>query len=302
MMASTAHTSWSRPSGRELRTLTRFSVGAGGRDFCGRARGAVAVPRRPSHHRGAGADHPVRPSELKELRESVEALAMEIHAKVRSALDDVRCRSCTQSKAMRCLPSACATAFGRFVLTVKDAAKQLRSLGRPLRHPSAERKSERVRKSLHQDVWAFRFILRAFVAKASVASVGADYWSDVWKPSSSCAEFVRHFRVFGPRLTRGTDYARRGPLTRAVSALESRRGDRRRRRSTWRRTNAFSLLGTSMRRWQRGSSIPARALSTRIRRPPSSAATSLPPRTAPPRSAPRRAHLDLLDSGRAQAS
>ena len=38
------------------------------------------------------------------------------------------------------------------------------------------------------------------------------------------AEFVRHFRVFAPRLAKGTDYGRRAPMVRAVSAL-SRRDD-----------------------------------------------------------------------------
>lgn len=104
---------------------------------------------------------------------------------------------------------------------MKDAAKQLRSLGRPLRDPRAERKSERVRKNTQQDIWAFRFILRAFAAKASVASVGADYWSDAGS-LEFVGEFVRHFRVFGPRLTRATEYPRGGPLTRAVSALSPR--------------------------------------------------------------------------------
>ena len=35
-------------------------------------------------------------------------------------------------------------------------------------------------------------------------------------------EFLRHFRLFGLRLSRGTKYPRRGPLTRAVSALNER--------------------------------------------------------------------------------
>jgi hypothetical protein len=56
------------------------------------------------------------------------------------------------------------------------------------------------------------------VAKASVASVGADYWGDVGD-TDFVREFVRHYRVFGPRLVEGTDYDRRGPLARAVSDL-----------------------------------------------------------------------------------
>ncbi|MBW2546289.1 MAG: hypothetical protein JRE82_03465 [Deltaproteobacteria bacterium] len=103
-------------------------------------------------------------------------------------------------------------------MTIKHAAKQLRSRRHPGREPRTERKSERVPKSNHQDIWAFRFILRAFVAKASVASVGANDRSDAGS-LEFVAEFVRHFRAFGPRLSRATDYPRRGPLTRAVSPL-----------------------------------------------------------------------------------
>jgi hypothetical protein len=103
-------------------------------------------------------------------------------------------------------------------MTIKHAAKQLRSQRHPVREPRTERKSERVPKSNHQDIWAFRFILRAFVAKASVASVGANDRSDAGG-LEFVAEFVRHFRAFGPRLSRATDYPRRGPLTRAVSPL-----------------------------------------------------------------------------------
>jgi hypothetical protein len=99
--------------------------------------------------------------------------------------------------------------------TLKDAAKRLRSMGRPA---PKRRQSERVRKSIHQEAWAFRFILQAFIAKASAASVAAE--------SSSLEfteEFVRHFRVFGPRLTSETDYSGHIALTQAVSSLRPRR-------------------------------------------------------------------------------
>ena len=58
------------------------------------------------------------------------------------------------------------------------------------------------------------------MAKASDASLGTDYWSD-FGDVDFVREFVKHYRVFGPRLVRGTDYARRGPLSRAVSDLRT---------------------------------------------------------------------------------
>jgi hypothetical protein len=102
---------------------------------------------------------------------------------------------------------------------VKSAAKQLRA---PAEAPApVERESQRVQSSLEQDVWAFRFILRGFLAKASAASQRIRQANATEDFGFAC-EFVRHFRVFAPRLAKGTGYTRRGPLTRAVSALSRR--------------------------------------------------------------------------------
>ena len=204
---------------RELRTLTRFLLVQGVETFADELE-ARLLSLDAHHITGARTEITRASNELKELRESVEALAMEIHAKVRSALDGALPE--LHPERGYALPAERMRNGIREVrATVKDAAKQLRNLGRPVRDPKEERKSERVRKNIHQDIWAFRFILRAFIAKASVASVGADYWSDAGS-LEFVAEFVRHFRVFGPRLTRATEYPRRGPLTRAVSAMSHR--------------------------------------------------------------------------------
>ena len=204
---------------RELRTLTRFLLVQGVETFADELE-ARLLSLDAHHITGARAEITRASKELTELRESVEDLAMRIHTKVRTALDGALPE--LHSERGYALPAERMRNGIREVrTTVKDAAKQLRSLGRPIRDPRTERKSERVRKNNHQDIWAFRFILRAFVAKASVASVGAEYWSDAGN-LEFVAEFVRHFRVFGPRLTRATDYPRRGPLTRAVSPLGRR--------------------------------------------------------------------------------
>jgi hypothetical protein len=190
---------------RELRTLTRFLLVQGVETFADELE-ARLLSLDAHHITGARTEITRASNDLKELRESVEALAMEIHAKVRSALDGALPE--LHPERGYALPAERMRNGIREVrATVKDAAKQLRNLGRPVH--------------IHQDIWAFRFILRAFIAKASVASVGADYWSDAGS-LEFVAEFVRHFRVFGPRLTRATEYARRGPLTRAVSAMSHR--------------------------------------------------------------------------------
>jgi len=204
---------------RELRTLTRFLLVQGVETFADELEARLLSV--DAHHITAARTEITRASnELAELRESVEALAMNIHAKVRTALDGALPE--VHSERGYALPAErMRNGIRELRTTVKDAAKQLRSLGHPVRDPRTERKSERVRKNNQQDVWAFRFILRAFVAKASVASVGGDNWSDA-ASLEFVAEFVRHFRVFGPRLSRATDYPRRGPLTRAVSPLSRR--------------------------------------------------------------------------------
>jgi hypothetical protein len=147
----------------------------------------------------------------------VETLAMGIHAKVRSALDDALPEpDCERGLA---LPAERMRNGIRDVReNVKDAAKQLHGLVGPAR---SEPKSERVKRNLQQDIWAFRFILRAFIAKASVAPIDVDRWSDL-EGLKFVSEFVRHFRVFGPRLSAATQYERQSPLTRAVSALVQR--------------------------------------------------------------------------------
>ena len=104
--------------------------------------------------------------------------------------------------------------------SVKATARRLRDIEAPSLPERNERQSGRVRKSLHQEVWAFRFILRAFLAKASALPVV----EGIHDPGqlAFAGEFVRHFRAFGPRLAKGTEYPHRGPLTTAVSALTRR--------------------------------------------------------------------------------
>jgi len=201
---------------RELRTLTRFLLVQGVETFADELE-ARLLSLDAHDITGARAEITRASNELTELRESVETLAMDIHAKVRSALGDGLPE--LHPEGGYALPAErMRNGIRELRLTVKESAKQLRNLGHPVHDPRMERKSERVRKNTHQDVWAFRFILRAFVAKASVASIGADYWSDAGS-LDFVAEFVHHFRMFGPRLTRATDYPRRGPMTRAVSAV-----------------------------------------------------------------------------------
>jgi hypothetical protein len=201
---------------RELRALTRFLLVQGVETFADELEARLLtldahdITEARAGITGASND-------LKELRDSVEALALQLHAKVRSALDGAL--PDLHPERSHVLPAERMRNGIREVrMTVKDAAKQLRNIGR---HLPAERPSGVMAKNIHQDIWAFRFILRAFVAKASVASVRPEQWSDAGS-LDFIGEFIRHFRVFGSRLIRATNYTRRGPLMRAVSALSQR--------------------------------------------------------------------------------
>lgn len=201
---------------RELRTLTRFLLVQGVETFAAELEARLLSV--DAHHiTGARNEITKASKHLKELRESVEVLAMGIHAKLRSSLDGALPELNPEGGYV--LPAErMRNGIRELRRTVKESAKALRSLGGPVRD---ERKSERLRRNLQQDIWAFRFILRAFAAKASVASVGVDDWTEPGD-LEFVGEFVRHFRVFGSRLSRATDYAQSASLTRAVSQLALR--------------------------------------------------------------------------------
>lgn len=105
-------------------------------------------------------------------------------------------------------------------LALKATAKRLcDSSKRPEEDEEASRRhSERVPVDLTHEVWAFRLIVRAFLAKVEAFILEG---SEARDPArlAFVTEFVRHFRVFGPRLVKGTAYSDRGPLATAVSAL-----------------------------------------------------------------------------------
>jgi hypothetical protein len=159
-------------------------------------------------------------NELETRLLSVEAIATSIHAKSSSLLTDP-----LPEPAVLSSDALAAERMHRGIVelraTVRDAAKKLHALGRPARAGRAEPKSERVQRNLHQEIWAFRLILQAFIAKVSAASL-SDNGSNDASSFDFAGEFLRHFRLFGLRLSRGTKYPRRGPLTRAVSALNER--------------------------------------------------------------------------------
>lgn len=204
---------------RELRALTQFLLVHGVESFAEELEARL-------HRVDAGEitatreDTTEASKDLQTLRGAVEGIAVEIHSKVRSLLEETLPDLSAQGIVV---PSERLRNGVRELRAVlKDAAKRLRCMTDvELHEHRGARPSERVRKDMTQDIWAFRLIVRAFLAKAAVARPGTEEWSHPEHPEF-IGEFVRHFRVFGPRLAKGTSYAERGALTRAVSALSGR--------------------------------------------------------------------------------
>jgi hypothetical protein len=142
------------------------------------------------------------------LRASMETIALAIHTSAQSALEGAL-PELGSEQANAQLAEQTQKNIRQARATLKRAAKELRDLARAPRTEGTP-----VQKSLHRDVWAFRFILRAFVAKAWAASGGQDA-----PRLDFVGEFKAHFRSFGPRLARGTDYPRKEQLAGALSGL-----------------------------------------------------------------------------------
>ncbi|KPK15250.1 MAG: hypothetical protein AMJ62_09805 [Myxococcales bacterium SG8_38] len=204
---------------KELETWTRFVLVQGVETFADELE-ARLLSVDAGHIHESRAEIGRSSQELQRLREAVEALATGIHGKACAGLDPpVPGLEPVQSLA---LPAERMRNGIREVrAALRDAAKQLHRLGNPSPMERTKRVSEQVPKSVYSDIWGFRFILRAFIDKASVAAAAADDWNDA-ENLEFVREFVRHFRVFGPRLSRATDYAERDALIRTVSALSKR--------------------------------------------------------------------------------
>ena len=203
---------------RELRTLTRFLLVQGVETLASEFE-ARLLSLDAHHITRARLQITEASQQLKGLRESVESLAVSVQARAGSALD-VALPACEPGRASDAEGEKLRTAIQEVQATLKHAARELRTLThtRPSEAESGAGWGAPHRDESAQDIWAFRFILRAFLAKASVAPVRTDDWSTL-DELEFVSEFVRHYRVFAPRLVRSTRYARRGPLARAIDDL-----------------------------------------------------------------------------------
>lgn len=198
---------------RELRTFTRFLMVQGVETLAGEFEQRLASL--DAHHiTGTHRKISETSHQLDETREALEALAIEIHATSRTALDlpmpelDAESDWTASGERLR-------NGIREVRVALKQAATRLRQITQP---GPPDLDETRIEERLYRDVWAFRFVLMAFLAKAEAAPVGDAVGDD----AEGCAfirEFVRHYRAFAPRVLQGTEYVRRGPLSRAVGAL-----------------------------------------------------------------------------------
>lgn len=192
---------------RELRTLTRFLLVQGVETLAGELEARLLAAEGST---GIRLDEASR--QLAEFRESIEAIALNVHTQSRAMLDEAL-------PGLRGGPVPVVererfrNVIGEVRRALKKAAKELRFLAQPPLEveggPSAQR-------GVQRDAWAFRFILRAFVAKATAALARGDGDS---LDLSFIQEFEHHYAAFGPQLTRETGYGRRAEIERAVHAL-----------------------------------------------------------------------------------
>ncbi len=198
---------------RELRTLTRFLLVQGVESLAEEFEARLLLQDDVRITR-ARTDITENAQQLHDLRDAMEALATTIHTNTRNALDQAIPALETEG-GVALEGERLRQGIADVRLSVKKAARDLRSLAQRGAPDDAANPPER---NLQQDIWAFRFILRAFVAKAAAQSVGAQAWDDV-RDATFVREFVRHYRLFGPRVLRNLEYPRRGLLARAVSDL-----------------------------------------------------------------------------------
>ena len=190
---------------RELRTLTRFLLVQGVETLAGELEARLLA---------ADGSAPVRLDEasrqLAEFRESIEAIALNVHTQSRAMLDEA-----LPGLRGGPVPVVERERFRNVIKEVRHALKKAAKELRFLAHPPLEVEASGQR-GVQRDAWAFRFILRAFVAKATAEVARGD---DLSLDLGFVEEFEQHYATFGPQLSRETGYGRRAEIERAVHAL-----------------------------------------------------------------------------------
>ncbi|MEM7138218.1 MAG: hypothetical protein AAF500_16680 [Myxococcota bacterium] len=195
---------------RELRAFTRFLM----------VQGIETLANEFEHrlvsldaHHVTGTYRKIRETsdELDRMRESAEALAIGVHAKARTVLDLPIC-DLDEAHDSAMAKARMRAGIVEVRAATKSAAKRLRQITKPA--PDEPEGGQRVDR-LFRDVWAFRFVVRAFVAKAYAALDAATLEGT----EAFAREFAKHYRAFAGRLLPGTEYGRRGPLSSAIGRL-----------------------------------------------------------------------------------
>ncbi|MEM7435396.1 MAG: hypothetical protein AAF436_09620 [Myxococcota bacterium] len=197
---------------RELRAFTRFLMVQGIETLANEFEHRL-VSLDAQHVTGTYRKIRETSDELGQMRESAEALAIGVHAKARTVLD-LPIGELDEAQDAALARARMRDAIAEVREATKGAARRLRHITKPApEEPEGTEREDR----LFRDVWAFRFVVRAFVAKGHAALdagvLGGNY--------VFANEFAKHYRVFAQRLLPGTEYGRRGPLSSAISQLAS---------------------------------------------------------------------------------
>lgn len=202
---------------RELRELTRFLMIQGVETYADELENRL-LSTDEQHVTGVRTEVTRASRELRDLRNSVETLAMRIHDESRGQLEEPL-PDPSDDQPFALLAERMRNGIRQMRRTAKSTAKELLALCAPNEEPTSQPKSERVKSHLQHDIWAFRWIGLAFVAKTTALEETRGSESSDTPDLEFVREFVRHFRVFGPRIARATDYAARGSLISAMSAV-----------------------------------------------------------------------------------
>lgn len=90
---------------------------------------------------------------------------------------------------------------------IQELVAELAPEARPVVLGAPEQAQAFASERLRRDVWMFRQILKAFVAKAQATDADLDRWAGV-ASFRFVREFLTHFRAIGYQLVRGSDYPR----------------------------------------------------------------------------------------------
>ncbi len=203
----------------DLRTLTRFAMKrAGGAMADSLERELLGIPATELNRREGELEQTA--ATLTALRGTLEATANILRIEVRRALD--RTLPSVDSIKNAEIGPALRTASASLRASIQHAILVLYSELAPKRPQPTLADTESARRAIGErlrgDVWMFIQVLRAFLAKARVATEVVDAWG-ARGDFSFVRQFLTHFRALGYPLVRVSQYEHVAPLLLALESI-----------------------------------------------------------------------------------